>query len=118
MAATKGGEAKAMMVNDLSRAFAHAPATRLVYIELPPEDRGAKDEVGRLNKSLYGTRDASLNWQWEVSRHLEGLGFRKGRGFPSVFFHPGRGLATTVHGDDYVSVGSAGQLRWLKENPD
>ena len=34
-----------------------------------------KDMVGRLNMSLYGTRAASLNWQFEVTRHLEELGF-------------------------------------------
>ena len=51
-----------IMLNDISRAFFHAPDTRLVYVELPAEDQVAgQDMVGQLRMSLYGTRDASMN---------------------------------------------------------
>ena len=98
------------MVNDVSHAFFYAPATRLVYVELPPEDRTeGEDMVGRLNMSLYGTRDASLNWQLEVSRHLEALGFeRGGTAYPCVYTHQARRNAALAHGDEYVSSGGGG----------
>ena len=53
-----------MMTIDARRACFYAPAQREVYIEIPMEDRESGDEgmVGKLNLSLYGTRDAALNW--------------------------------------------------------
>ena len=63
---------KNMMINDVARAFFEAPAVRQVCVELPeedqtPEDR-RRDHVGHLQMSLYGTRDAAMNWQDEVAR--------------------------------------------------
>ena len=105
VAQSNHGDDRVVMVNDISRAFFHAPSTRLIYVELPDEDKTAgRDEVGRLNMSLYGTRDASMNWQTAVSSHLASLGFQKRKGFPSVFYHRKAGIATMVHGDDYMST--------------
>ena len=54
----------------MSRALFEAPARRDVCVELPEEamERGetTKETVGKLLASLYGTRDASANWQDEV----------------------------------------------------
>ncbi len=61
---TNGKVRKSVMINDIKRAYFHAPALREVYIELPPEDeRRQHGYIGILRKSLYGTRDAALNWQ-------------------------------------------------------
>ena len=53
-----------MMSIDVKRAYFYAPARRPVYIEIPIEDYEDGDEmmVGKLNLSLYGTRDAAQNW--------------------------------------------------------
>ena len=59
-----------VMINDVARAFFEAPITRMVCIELPKEDMTEEDiredRVGVLNMSLYGTRDAAVNFQSEV----------------------------------------------------
>ena len=70
--------------------------------------------MGELRLSMYGTRDASQNWQETLSNHLMEAGFAKGRMNPCLFYHSGRGLRTVVHGDDYTSVGSPEDLRWLR----
>ena len=50
------------MVNDASRAYANAPATRDVFLELPHEDPDyGSGLVGKLRVCVYGTRDAGLN---------------------------------------------------------
>ena len=48
---------------DVSRAYFYAESIRPVFIQIPEEDRLPGDEgmVGRLNLSLYGTRDAAQN---------------------------------------------------------
>ena len=71
-------------------------------------------EVGKLNLSLYGTRDAACNWQTTLSKHLEAIGFSRGRGHPCVFVHSGRQLWTMVHGDDFVTAGYDDDLCWLR----
>ena len=53
-----------VMINDVSRAFFEAPASRTVCIELPRESPDyAVGVVGLLKKSLYGTRDAAANFK-------------------------------------------------------
>ena len=44
-----------VMINDVSRAYFNAPATRELYIELPKEDKieGEGDLVGRMRLCLY-----------------------------------------------------------------
>ena len=61
------------MIQDISKAYFFAPATRDIYIELPPED-AEPGVVGRLEKSSYGTRDAEA-----YTRVLLAMGFKMGR---------------------------------------
>ena len=72
-ATVEGGaasEEKVVLISDVSRAFFEAPATRKVAVTLPDEaleewEKG-KGKVGILRMSLYGTRDAAVNFQKEV----------------------------------------------------
>ena len=68
------GKSKGMglMYADVSRAYFYAKAVRPVYVKLPDEDRGTGDEhkCGRLKMSMYGTRDAALNWALEYAETL------------------------------------------------
>ena len=55
-----------MMISfiDVKRAHFVSKAVRELYVELPPEMRQeGRDLVGKLIKSLYGTRDAAANWE-------------------------------------------------------
>ena len=72
---TKDGmQEKVVIINDVARAFFEAPAVRQVCVELPDEDLSSSDRnvdpVGHLAMSLYGTRDATMNWQEEVAKDL------------------------------------------------
>ena len=119
-AKTRGhdGEPMVMMVNDVKRAYFYAEVEKPIWVELPEEDKTeedvAKDRVGRLNVSMYGTRDAARNWQTKVTKHLLSIGFVKGASNPGIFYHEGRGVALLVHGDDYVSVGTLAAMEWLE----
>ena len=114
-AATTDDHPRELMVNDVRRAYFYAEATRELYVELPEEDSEfGGSMVGRLRLCLYGTRDAALNWQDTLSKHLVDIGFKRGIGFPSVFVHEERDIWTLVHGDDYFSAGSKDSLSWLE----
>ena len=62
----KGGKDKGMKLDfiDVRRAYFHAKARREVYVKLPAED-SEEGMCGRLNKAMYGTRDAAQNWEYE-----------------------------------------------------
>ena len=104
------------MINDISRAFFHAKAKREVFVQLPQEEleHGEERICGRLNYSMYGTRDAAQNWFEEYSQSLIEVAFKQGIATPCVFYHEQRAIRTYVHGDDYVSTGTTENLQWLK----
>ena len=83
----KGNNGEALMINDISRAFFHAPAKRKVYVQLPEEDREDGDEAmcGRLNYSMYGTRDAVQTWFDVYSQQIIKIGFQQGLASPCTF---------------------------------
>ena len=95
---------KSVMIADVSRAFFEAPAKRDVCVELPAEalegEEKPEDVVGKLLASLYGTRDASANWQEEVSKCMQKWGFIVGRYNPCMYLHPQKQILCLVHGDD------------------
>ena len=72
MAASHSPEFSLMHV-DVSRAYFHAKAERLVLVKLPVEDCSGKDEgeIGLLKKSMYGTRDAASIWERDWHGHPE-----------------------------------------------
>ena len=87
---TRNGTKKAMMFNDVARAYFEAPVKRKICIELPKEDwtqeDGNQDLVGLLQKSLYGTRDAASNFQAEIKSFMQNIGFRCGRYNPCTYW--------------------------------
>ena len=104
-----------IMYNDVKRAYFHAPAKRPVYIKIPVEDweEGDEDRVGVLNLSLYGTRDAAMNWANKYTEVLTQIGFTVGTASPCNFHHENRNISVTVHGDDFTSTGRPRDLQWL-----
>ena len=106
---------KVIMINDAARAFFEASATRDICIEIPKEDLSdadrKHDKVGHLRMSLYGTRDAAMNWQEEVAREMHKLGFKRGQYNPCLYYHPQRNLRTFLHGDDFATVGTRSEVQ-------
>ena len=83
---------------DVKRAHFYSDATRELYVELPAEAKTpGEDVVGKLLKSLYGTRDAPLNWELQIRKVMVALGFKQGKSNPCIYFHAGRDLRTVVH---------------------
>ena len=113
---TSGNNGEMLMVNDISRAFLHAPAKTRVYVQVPEEDcqDGDRGLCGRLDFSMYGTRDAAQNWFTAYSHQLVQIGFEQGNASPCTFHPKARSIRTFVHGDDYVSAGKPEQLEWLQ----
>ena len=67
--------------------------------------------VGKLEKSVYGTRDAALNWAEAYTKVLLAMGYKKGLSSPCSFHHEEWDFSTVVHGDDFLSEGPIESLQ-------
>ena len=103
---------------DTSRAYFNASmedGAEPTYVMLPPEHPDyAKGRCGLLLKHMYGTRAAADGWQQESSGYMRSIGFVQGEASPCIFTHPSRGIACSVHGDDFTSTGEKRELDWLE----
>ena len=114
-AASRGdnGKSTVLMTIDVKRAYFYAKSIRETYIQLPKEDYepGDEDKCGLLRLSLYGTRDAAMNWEAEVRGTLEGAGFTRGRASACVYFNKATTATAAIHGDDIIMEGEEADLR-------
>jgi len=93
---------------DFALAFPQADLEIPVYMELPigfdaPEGEYRKSYVLRLNKSLYGLKQAGYNWFAELSNGLQDRGFVQSSIDPCVFFNHNCIVLTYV--DDCIIIG-------------
>ena len=102
LCARRQGATKPCRMAIIDNKRAYAKARRPVFIEIPEE--GEEKMIGHLQLILYGTRDVAQNWAAEYTSHLV---------HSCNFVHDERGLALTVHGDDFVVIGDETQLQWL-----
>ena len=104
-----------LMVMDVKSAFLYGRARRRVYVQLPHEDQqgDVAPMVGRLNKAMYGTRDAPPIWHEHLCQTLVDVGFMACKLNPGVYVHKERGLELAVHVDDLAATGALPNLEWL-----
>ena len=100
---------KVALISDVSRAFFEAPARRKVAVILPTEalegEETKENTVGILNQSLYGTRDAAVNFQNEVKRLMVKNGYIQAKYNTSLYYNPATDVRVMIHGDDFIAVG-------------
>ncbi|CAH9141419.1 unnamed protein product [Cuscuta epithymum] len=94
---------------DVNNAFLHGDLSEDVYMRLP-QGFAKKDDtrVCKLQKSLYGLRQASRNWYHKFTQALVGIGFRQSRADHSLFIFQ-KGLVHTfalIYVDDVILAGN------------
>ena len=94
------------MYADVSRAYFYVLALRRVYVRLFDEDKGPEDKgkCGKLRMSMYGTRDAALNWSLEYGETLRAARYVQGNASPCIYYNKSVDVSVTVHGDDFIGV--------------
>ena len=103
---------------DVKRAYFNAKVDQQrnpCFVSLPNEDPDHEHMCGELLKHMYGTRAAADGWQEEYSTTLIDLGFTQGLANPNIFYHRGRCIYCSVHGDDFTSSGPKPSLDWMEE---
>ena len=103
------------MLLDIKRAFLHGIATRTLYVKLPAEESENGKYVGRLNNTLYGTRDAPVAWLRAVREDMEAMGFLECKVTTGVFVHSVRDVRVVTHVDDSLVAGEREDVEWLRD---
>ena len=114
--AVTGSMSRCVMINDISRAYLHAPCRGNVYVARCAEDLEG-DPPGqtcwKLLRSMYGTRTAAQDWQFAVKEAMVSFGVVPSKSSPNIVYHPSRGIWSMIHGDDFCSSGEPHDLEWL-----
>ena len=104
LAATKNWDLKKLDVNN---AFLHGDLNEKVYMKLPPGFQAAnRNKVFKLQKSLYGLKQAGRQWYAKLSNFLKSHNYNISTVDHSLFLkHDGEKItALLVYVDDIVSV--------------
>ena len=106
-----------MIYIDISRAYFYAKSVRPTYVKLPAEDPRSSDPTccGRLLMSMYGTRDAALNWHEEYAETLRQADYVRGIANPCLFYNHTTDVSVMVHGDDFLATGDGKAVESLKK---
>ena len=67
---------------DVRKAYFHGTPTRKLFVRFPRELGLGPGFVGRLDKAMYGTRDAGMLWEMVYSQALKDAGFKQGIASP------------------------------------
>lgn len=96
--------------SDIKSAFLQGNQLEREVFVKPPRETGLTNKLWRLNKCLYGLRDASKQWYCKVRNILEKNGFKKSRYDSGLFYitddHNNLVGIVGLHVDDFIHCGT------------
>ena len=95
------------MLMDVSGAHTYSAARREVFVELPAEACTDKSKVDLLLGSMYGSRDAGVNWEFAICQVMTEIGSVQGKASPCIFRRFERPLRV------WVPLGYISNVKWF-----
>ena len=95
---------------DVNNAFLHGDLKEEIYMKQPPGfEQGSPNLVCKLNKSLYGLKQASRAWFFTVHTVLVSLGFSQSKADASLFYRSqnGKVVYLLIYVDDILITGNS-----------
>ena len=90
---------------DVKKEHLCSEVLRELYVEPPPEANEPRNIVWRLQRAMYGTRDAAAAWEQEWTRTLSSVGFESGVSNPALLHSEKLDAFMVPHGDDFMTLG-------------
>lgn len=104
---------------DFETAFLNAPVEEDIYMEQPDGFNQDPSMVWKLNKSLYGLKQASRNWNIEIHKYLISIGYQQLKSDPCIYFkrsRSGRLILLALYVDDTIIVAHKDDLNeWYED---
>ena len=102
---------------DIKTAFLNGFLEEEIFMQQPEGfEEGGAEMVCKLQRSLYGLKQASRAWNERLVQELNGLKFSVTEADPSLFCHQEKkDLYLLVYVDDMLLVGREGDLSFVKE---
>jgi transposase InsO family protein len=104
---------------DVKTAFLHGELQEEIYMTQPPGTvkEGREELVCKLNKSLYGLKQASKCWNDTFDAHMKSVGFKQNKSDECLYTlqNEERWIAVVVYVDDILIVGkTVADAKWAK----
>ena len=90
---------------DVKKAHLCGEVLRELYVELPLEANEPPDIVWRLQRAMYGTRDAAAAWERGWTRTLNSVGFESAVSNPALLHSEKLDAFMVAHLDDFITLG-------------
>lgn len=103
---------------DINNAFLHGFLDEEIYMTPPEGYTKASPKVCKLKKSLYGLKQASRQWNLELTKFLIGLGYTQSKHDYSLFIKAENGHFTPllVYVDDILITGNFdSEIQFVKQ---
>lgn len=100
---------------DVKTAFLNGNLNEEVYMKLPRDENGIV-KICKLNKSLYGLKQAGRNWNQRFNEVVTQLGFQRLNSDTCLYKCPEKDLFIILYVDDILLFGSnISGIKWIKE---
>ena len=70
----------------------------------------AVGKIREIAQVAVGMRQAAAAWEEDYAGRMEKIGYRRGRGAPTVFVNFEKDVRVVVHGDDFTCSGGRREL--------
>lgn len=95
---------------DIKTAFLNSELDETIYMKQPIGYSDGSDKVCKLNKSLYGLKQASRAWNKKFTKFIEQFNFKVSSADPCVFVHSKSESYLTLYVDDGLIVSKNAEL--------
>lgn len=105
-------EGMAMKQLDVKTAYLHGVLEEEVYMEPPPGSGSAPTQVCKLNKSIYGLKQAGRTWYKTLDSILKSQGYRRLEADNCVYIKTGKGYKVVlgVYVDDILLLATTKRI--------
>lgn len=87
---------------DAVTAFLQGDLEEDIYMEQPEEYQDGTDKVCKLNRSIYGLKQAGRQWNLKLDNALKKFGLHKSQMDPCIYFSSDKGILIAIYVDDFL----------------